>query len=143
MLSLRLAIEEFERNAIANGMVVHWARDAAEHNQIVYDILSTHGATTLVKSKSMLTDECEMRPFLENRGIEVDRDRSRRAHPAARRRAAEPHRRAGGAQAARRRRRGVRPHASAPIPKNSDVHYLAESQRAHTRPYYPEGARPA
>ncbi|HEX6362765.1 MAG TPA: 4Fe-4S ferredoxin, partial [Albitalea sp.] len=30
-------LEEFERNATANGMVVHWARDAAEHNQIVHD----------------------------------------------------------------------------------------------------------
>ena len=63
-------LEEFERNATANGMVVHWARDAAEHNQIVLDPRA-HGATTLVKSKSMLTDECEMRPFLENRGIEI------------------------------------------------------------------------
>ena len=64
-------LEEFERNATANGMVVHWARDAAEHNQIVHEILEQHHATTLVKSKSMLTDECEMRPFLENRGIEI------------------------------------------------------------------------
>jgi L-lactate dehydrogenase complex protein LldF len=32
-------LEEFEKNATANGMVVHWARDAAEHNQIVHDIL--------------------------------------------------------------------------------------------------------
>ena len=53
---------EFERNATANGMVVHWARDAAEHNELVHQILESHGATTLVKSKSMLTDECEMRP---------------------------------------------------------------------------------
>jgi L-lactate dehydrogenase complex protein LldE len=29
-------LEEFEKNATANGMVVHWARDAAEHNQIVH-----------------------------------------------------------------------------------------------------------
>ena len=29
------------------------------------------GAKTLVKSKSMLTEECDMRPFLERRGIEV------------------------------------------------------------------------
>src|SRR4030095_10047909 len=64
-------LDEFERNATANGMVVHWARDAAEHNQIVYEILQSHQATTLVKSKSMLTDECEMRPFLEGRGIEI------------------------------------------------------------------------
>jgi L-lactate dehydrogenase complex protein LldF len=48
-------------------MTVHWARDAAEHNQVVHDMLQSHGVTTLVKSKSMLTDECEMRPFLANR----------------------------------------------------------------------------
>ena len=64
-------LEQFERNAQANGATVHWARDAAEHNQIVHDILCARGATTLVKSKSMLTDECEMRPFLEQRGVRV------------------------------------------------------------------------
>ena len=57
-------LEEFERNAIANGATVHWARDAAEHNQIVHDVLAARGAKVLVKSKSMLTDECDMRPFL-------------------------------------------------------------------------------
>jgi L-lactate utilization protein LutB len=62
---------EFERNAIGNGAQVHWATDAAEHNQVVYDILHARGVRTLVKAKSMLTDECEMRPFLEHRGIEV------------------------------------------------------------------------
>ena len=64
-------LEEFERNAIKNGAKVHWAKDAAEHNQIVFDIMSARHARTLVKAKSMLTDECDMRPFLENRGIEV------------------------------------------------------------------------
>jgi L-lactate dehydrogenase complex protein LldF len=64
-------LEMFEASAVRNGATVHWARDAHEHNQIVYDILSSHGARHLVKSKSMLTEECEMRPFLERRGIEV------------------------------------------------------------------------
>ena len=64
-------LEQFEQRATANGAQVHWARDAHEHNQIVHDILSSHGATTLVKSKSMLTEECELRPFLERRGITV------------------------------------------------------------------------
>jgi len=64
-------LEEFERNAIANGAHVHWAMDAAEHNQIVLDIMRSRGARTLVKAKSMLTDECDMRLFLEKRGIEV------------------------------------------------------------------------
>jgi L-lactate dehydrogenase complex protein LldF len=64
-------LEMFEAAAQRNGTQVHWARDAHEHNQIVYDILESHGAQTLVKSKSMLTEECEMRPFLERRGITV------------------------------------------------------------------------
>jgi L-lactate dehydrogenase complex protein LldF len=64
-------LEVFEASAVRNGATVHWARDAHEHNQIVYDILSSHGARHLVKSKSMLTEECELRPFLERRGIEV------------------------------------------------------------------------
>lgn len=61
----------FERHATANGAVVHWARDAAEHNRIVLGILRAHGATRLVKSKSMLTEECGLNPFLEARGITV------------------------------------------------------------------------
>ncbi len=64
-------LEEFERNATANGIQVHWARDAAEHNSIVHRILASHGVTHLVKSKSMLTEECHLNPYLEARGIEV------------------------------------------------------------------------
>ena len=64
-------LAEFERRATANGAVVHWARDAAEHNRIVLAILRSRGATRLVKSKSMLTEECGLNPFLERHGIEV------------------------------------------------------------------------
>ena len=64
-------LEQFEAKAQANGVTVHWALDAAEHNRIVYDLLTDHSVRTLVKSKSMLTEECELRPFLERRGIEV------------------------------------------------------------------------
>jgi L-lactate dehydrogenase complex protein LldF len=62
---------QFEAKATANGVIVHWARDAHEHNQIVYDLLAQQGTDLLVKSKSMLTEECELRPFLERRGIRV------------------------------------------------------------------------
>jgi L-lactate dehydrogenase complex protein LldF len=64
-------LEEFERNARAHGAVVHWARDAEEHNAIVHRILAERGVTRLVKSKSMLTEECHLNPYLEARGIEV------------------------------------------------------------------------
>jgi L-lactate dehydrogenase complex protein LldF len=64
-------LEQFEQNARANGIHVHWARDAAEHNEIVHRILAEHSITRLVKSKSMLTEECALNPYLEARGIEV------------------------------------------------------------------------
>ena len=64
-------LEAFERNAAANGIRVHWARDAEEHNRIVHGILAGHGVKLLVKSKSMLTEECGLNPYLEARGIEV------------------------------------------------------------------------
>jgi L-lactate dehydrogenase complex protein LldF len=37
-------LEQFEASARANGVHVHWARDAAEHNRLVHGILSDHGA---------------------------------------------------------------------------------------------------
>jgi L-lactate dehydrogenase complex protein LldF len=64
-------LEEFERNARALGAEVWYARDAAEHNEIVHRILSERGVKRLVKSKSMLTEECHLNPHLEARGIQV------------------------------------------------------------------------
>src|SRR5437660_8215141 len=45
-------LEEFEHNASKRGAHVHWARDAAEHNEIVHAILQFHGVKELIKSKS-------------------------------------------------------------------------------------------
>src|SRR6185295_11298542 len=64
-------LEEFEAKATKLGAKVHWAKDAAEHNEIVLSILEGHGVKRLVKSKSMLTEECHLNPFLERHGIEV------------------------------------------------------------------------
>lgn len=81
-------LEQFEANAIRLGAHVHWARDAAEHNAIVGDILRNHHVQRVVKSKSMLTEECGLNPYLESCGIEVtDTDlgewivQLRREHP--------------------------------------------------------------
>ncbi len=51
--------------------MVHWAKDSAEHNEIVLKLLHERGVTRLVKSKSMLTEECHLNPFLERHGIDV------------------------------------------------------------------------
>ena len=64
-------LERFEKQAIALGAKVYWAADAAEHNAIVLKILRDNSVNRLVKSKSMLTEECHLNPFLEKNGIQV------------------------------------------------------------------------
>lgn len=62
---------DFEANAQKNGVTVHWAKDGHEHNEIVLKILKAKGVKKLVKSKSMLTEECHLNPHLIKNGIEV------------------------------------------------------------------------
>lgn len=62
---------EFEKNALTNGVKVHWASNAEEHNQIIYNILKARGVRRMAKSKSMLTEECHLNDFLIKKGIEV------------------------------------------------------------------------
>lgn len=71
MSNLDKYLLEFEKNANAKGITVHWAKDAQEHNEIVHSILSQNNVKKVVKSKSMLTEECHLNPFLEERGMEV------------------------------------------------------------------------
>lgn len=52
-------------------VIVHWAADADELNSIVYGILEARGIKKIVKSKSMLTEECALNPYLEQHGIDV------------------------------------------------------------------------
>jgi L-lactate dehydrogenase complex protein LldF len=62
---------QFEEQAVDNGVQVHWASDASEFNEIILRIIRKNNAVKLVKSKSMLTEECGLNPFLEKNGIEV------------------------------------------------------------------------
>ncbi len=71
LANLSTYLEQFEAAAIANGATVHWAADADEHNRIVHDLLKKHSVTQLVKSKSMLTEECQLNDYLKAQGVEV------------------------------------------------------------------------
>lgn len=64
-------LEQFEAAATENGAHVHWAKDAKEYNRIVIDIMRQHGVRKVVKSKSMLTEECHLNEHLEKEGIDV------------------------------------------------------------------------
>ncbi len=126
-------LEQFEAAALANGVHVHWAQDGAEHNRIVHGILADHQAKTLIKSKSMLTDECGFREYMAGVGIEIiETDLGERIQqldnegpsnivgPAihkTRHDVAEVFARTYGSD-----------------PNSEDVHYLAHQQREATRP---------
>jgi L-lactate dehydrogenase complex protein LldF len=45
--------------------------DAADHNAIIHKIIRDQGLTRIVKSKSMLTEECHLNDYLQQSGIEV------------------------------------------------------------------------
>jgi len=62
---------EFEKKAQANGWKIHWAADAKSHNQIVFDILQDNHIESVLKSKSMLTEECGLNDYLEKKGIKI------------------------------------------------------------------------
>ena len=71
LANLGTYLENFERNAQKNGIQVHWAKDGEEHNQIVLKILQKQDCKAIVKSKSILTEECHLNPFLESHGVDV------------------------------------------------------------------------
>jgi L-lactate dehydrogenase complex protein LldF len=50
---------------------VHWAQTAEEANQIVLQIAKEHGVKTVVKSKSMATEEIGLNHALEEAGIQA------------------------------------------------------------------------
>ena len=53
------------------GGQVHWARDAAEANQIIAGIVTGHGAKEVVKIKSLTTDEIGLNEALRPLGVEA------------------------------------------------------------------------
>ncbi|HYC44829.1 MAG TPA: LutB/LldF family L-lactate oxidation iron-sulfur protein [Burkholderiales bacterium] len=64
-------LETFERNAAARGTVVHWAETVQDVNAIVCGLARQYGVTKVVKSKSMVSEECALNDALEAAGIEV------------------------------------------------------------------------
>ncbi|QGZ61804.1 lactate utilization protein B [Paraburkholderia acidisoli] len=128
-------LDQFTREAQANGVQVHFADTADEHNTIVHRILSERGMTALVKSKSMLTDECELRAYLEMRGVAVmetdlgERIQQLDSEPPSHIVVPAVHKLRDDVATVFGRTIGTDPH-------NNDIHYLAESQRMNTRPWF-------
>jgi L-lactate dehydrogenase complex protein LldF len=62
-------LEELEASVVRAGGVVHWARDAAEAGAIIARLAAGHGATEVIKIKSLTTDEIGLNEVLAGAGI--------------------------------------------------------------------------
>jgi L-lactate dehydrogenase complex protein LldF len=71
LLHLDKYLEQFTANAERSGAQIHWARDAAEANEIVKSISRARQARLVVKSKSMATEEIHLNSALEAVGVEA------------------------------------------------------------------------
>lgn len=71
LADLDVYLDMFERNATAAGATVHWAETGADVNRIVADIARAHGVRKIVKSKSMVSEECGLNDALVAEGFEV------------------------------------------------------------------------
>jgi L-lactate dehydrogenase complex protein LldF len=68
--SLDKYLEDFERNFTRRGGRVIWAEDAQQALDEILAICKARQCKTLVKSKSMVTEEIHLNAFLEKNGIE-------------------------------------------------------------------------
>ncbi len=64
-------LEIFERHAQEKGAIVHWAKNSADVAAILLEIVEKHQVKKVVKSKSMVSEECEVNLTLESAGVEV------------------------------------------------------------------------
>ncbi len=69
MAQLPELLEQLEAAVVARGGIVHWARDAAEANRIITDLVKATGETEVLKIKSMATQEIGLNEHLEAEGI--------------------------------------------------------------------------
>jgi L-lactate dehydrogenase complex protein LldF len=69
MANLGAYLEQFEEAVLTAGGHVHWARHAAEANAVVADVARAHGATEVIKVKSLTTDEIGLNEALAEAGI--------------------------------------------------------------------------
>src|SRR5690606_5849502 len=70
MEALDKYLPDFESNFQKKGGKVIWANDAKEAQDAIWQIIEEEGAKSVVKSKSMTTEEIDLNEFLEAKGID-------------------------------------------------------------------------
>lgn len=71
ILNLDKYLLEFEQNFTRNGGKVIWAQNTEEALQEIWKIFDAKNARSVVKSKTMTTEEIHLNEFLEKHGVDV------------------------------------------------------------------------
>ena len=71
MAGIEELVEQFKADATRTGAVVYEAESAADARDYVLKLAQERGVRHVVKSKSAVAEEIELREYLENAGIEV------------------------------------------------------------------------
>lgn len=64
-------LKQLEVKMTQNGIQVHWAETTEQANEIIVGILNKENAKTVVKGKSMVSEETELNHYLEQNDIEI------------------------------------------------------------------------
>jgi len=64
-------LERLEARLTENGIQVHWAESPEQANAVIHGILAAAGAKSVVKGKSMVSEETGLNAYLEQRGLDV------------------------------------------------------------------------
>src|SRR5688572_9292091 len=64
-------LEQLKTNVEKNGGQVHFAATAADARRIIMDIATSRGCKSVIKSKSMASEEIELAHLMEERGLDV------------------------------------------------------------------------
>lgn len=69
LANLPALLVQLEETMTAAGVRVHWAESADEANRIVHDLALRAKARTIIKGKSMASEEIELNHYMEERGV--------------------------------------------------------------------------
>jgi L-lactate dehydrogenase complex protein LldF len=64
-------LEQFEANCQKNGIQMHWAADGQEARNIILKLAQQNNVKTVVKAKSLTTEEIHLNDFLIEHGVET------------------------------------------------------------------------
>ena len=64
-------LEQLEANCEANGIRVHWAENGEQACELITEICQRHGASSVIKGKSMVSEEMHLNAHLEKAGIDA------------------------------------------------------------------------